>query len=506
MMTNIYVCGAKVLIWLGHADLVRVTAALNLVCQLAGNGIREGVSFQDSDSQDAAKSPLSNTTDNQPYYRLFNADRCQPMIITPDEIFDPLSELPKGILKLLCPLFEAPWFQRVWVIQEYIMSMAAEVFWGNASFRFDLLGKAATRVLSDYYPLFAHYEASKGLYSCYDIYEMRQDLGKTNTFYQTLMLSKDRQATDPRDKIFALVGLPYTDWYSEVFFPSAPDYNLSISDVYHITAKRLLVERNEVDLLSYVRHDPQVHETWASWVPDWTCSREGQTCTDKKVSGYMPAVVSVPDCTICDAERHTISIRGIVVDTVHTLAADIFDKKPSIKGYGFTKLSRLRKGWLHAMNAFINHCQPFFPDTTLAKSLTAGQGLHLNPLQDPEEEKHFMAEYHTFVQYTQQRAESYLDYSESTNTFVNLVCNAVKRRRFFVTEDGMLGHGPSTTEEGDVVAVLFGGSAPYVLRPVRDGRHWRLVGECYVHDVMDGQAVEMWRDSDEPATTDFHLF
>jgi hypothetical protein len=505
MMAKIYVCGTKVLIWLGHADVVRVTAALNVLCQLAGNELAGSLLSLGPDTQDVANLPFSDAADHQLCYRLFNDERSHSVLLKPDEVFGPYSKHPRDLLKLLCPLFEAPWFQRVWVIQEYIMSASAEVFWGNASFRFDLLGKAATRILTDYQPLFAHYEASKGLDNCYDIYAMRQDLGKTNTFYQTLMLSKDRQATDPRDKIFALIGLPYTDRYSEVFFPSAPDYNLSISEVYHLTAKRLLVERNEVDLLAYVQHDPQVHETWASWVPDWTCARAGQTRTmgtDKKVSGYIHAVVSAPDY---DTERHVISIRGIVVDTVHTLAADIFDRKPSIKGYGFRKLSRLRRGWLHAMNAFINYYQPFFPDTTLAKSLTAGQGLNLNPLQNPEDEQYFMAEYHTFVQYTQERAESYLDYSESTNTFVNLVSNAVARRRFFVTEKGMLGLGPRTMEEGDVIAVLFGGSVPFVLRPVEEGRYWRLVGDCYVHDIIDGQAVEMWRDRDG-LTTDFHLF
>jgi hypothetical protein len=505
MMARIYVCGVKVLIWLGHADVVPVTAALGVLCQLAGNETAGSLPSLGPDTQDATNPPLSDAADNQPYYRLFNNERSHSVLLTPDEVFNPCSKHSRGLLKLLCPLFEAPWFQRVWVIQEYIMSASAEVFWGNASFRFDILGQAATRILTDYQPLFAHYEASKGLDNCYNIYAMRQDLGKTKTFYQTLMLSKDRQATDPRDRIFALVGLPYNDQFSEGFFPSAPDYNLSISEVYHLTAKRLLVERDEVDLLAYVQHDPQVHETWASWVPDWTCARAGQTCTmgtDKKVSGYIPAVVSAPDCSM---ERHVVSIRGITVDTVHTLAADIFDRKPSIKGYGFRKLSRLRRGWLHAMNAFINHYQTFFPDTTLAKSLTAGQGLNLNPLQDLADEKYFMAEYNTFVQYTQDRAESYVDYSEGTNTFVNLVCNAVAGRRFFVTEQGMLGLGPRTMKEGDIIAVLFGGSVPFVLRPVKEGRHWRLVGDCYVHDIMDGQAVEIWRDSDR-LTKDFHLF
>jgi hypothetical protein len=506
MMADIYICGAKVLIWLGHAELMHVAAALNLVCQLAGDEIAKVAPSQAPDSQEIAISLLSNTSEDQPSYRYFNHKRTHSVMFTPERMFDPRSEPPGGLFKLLCPLFEAPWFQRVWVIQEYVLSMSAEVFWGDLSFSFDLLGKAATRVLEKYWTLFAHHDASRGLHKCHEIYHMRQGLGETFTFYETLIMSKNRHATDPRDKIFALVGLPYKDRYSEGFLPSAPDYNLSIAEVYHVTAKRLLLERNEVDLLAYVQHDPQVHETWASWVPDWTCTQEGPSGgPDQRVGGYVSAFVTIPDCGICDAERHVISIRGIVVDTVHTLAADIFDRKPSVKGYGFPRLTRLRRGWLRALNAFINYYQPLFPEVTLAKSLIGGQSLHLNLVQDAGHEKEMMDAYHTFVQYTQARAESWRDYSETTNTFVNMVSSTVARRRFFVTERGMLGLGPQRVREGDVVVVLFGGSTPFLLRPVKDGWHWRLVGMCYVHDVMEGQAADWWRESGEPYS-DFHIF
>jgi len=53
--------------------------------------------------------------------------------------------------------------------------------------------------------------------------------------------------------------------------------------------------------------------------------------------------------------------------------------------------------------------------------------------------------------------------------------------------------GPEAAREGDVVAVLFGGIVPFVLRPfeVPEGRKcWKLVGECFVPGLMQGEAVE----------------
>lgn len=40
--------------------------------------------------------------------------------------------------------------------------------------------------------------------------------------------------------------------------------------------------------------------------------------------------------------------------------------------------------------------------------------------------------------------------------------------------------------EGDCITVLTGGRTPFLLRPV--GGQYRLVGHCYVHGIMDGEA------------------
>jgi hypothetical protein len=63
--------------------------------------------------------------------------------------------------------------------------------------------------------------------------------------------------------------------------------------------------------------------------------------------------------------------------------------------------------------------------------------------------------------------------------------------RFLVTEDKFLGLGNTMMLPGDMVYVLAGGSHPFVLRPEVDHpHHFRLVGECYLHGIMDGQACK----------------
>jgi hypothetical protein len=61
-------------------------------------------------------------------------------------------------------------------------------------------------------------------------------------------------------------------------------------------------------------------------------------------------------------------------------------------------------------------------------------------------------------------------------------------RRMFKTHDGRLGLAPPRAEAGDSICVFLGGDVPYILRDVNAGI-WEFIGECYLHEMMDGQAL-----------------
>ena len=66
----------------------------------------------------------------------------------------------------------------------------------------------------------------------------------------------------------------------------------------------------------------------------------------------------------------------------------------------------------------------------------------------------------------------------------DMVCH---NRRLFLTASGHLGLGPEALRADDVVCVLGGAVMPYILR--RGVGYFRLVGECYVDGIMDGEVV-----------------
>ena len=83
--------------------------------------------------------------------------------------------------------------------------------------------------------------------------------------------------------------------------------------------------------------------------------------------------------------------------------------------------------------------------------------------------------------------------------YARLLSYFTRNRLAFGTSRGwLLGLGPPKAQVGDVVAVLHGAPTPFLLRPhktkdVPDGtmQTWRLVGDCYVHGIMNGEGMDM---------------
>ena len=52
-----------------------------------------------------------------------------------------------------------------------------------------------------------------------------------------------------------------------------------------------------------------------------------------------------------------------------------------------------------------------------------------------------------------------------------------------------MGRVPHGSAVGDIICILLGGNVPFVIRECSEGR-FRLIGECYIHGIMDGDAME----------------
>ena len=62
---------------------------------------------------------------------------------------------------------------------------------------------------------------------------------------------------------------------------------------------------------------------------------------------------------------------------------------------------------------------------------------------------------------------------------------------FMITTNGYMGFCPSYAKVGDRICILFGGRRPYIIRQEPDVL--RFIGQCYVHGLMDGEAMGIAR-------------
>jgi hypothetical protein len=85
-----------------------------------------------------------------------------------------------------------------------------------------------------------------------------------------------------------------------------------------------------------------------------------------------------------------------------------------------------------------------------------------------------------------------VSYEKQAASYIAALQDTLHGWRFVVTKNGYIGVVPNMTEVGDVIAILKGGSVPFVLKrsEKRDGA-FRLVGECYVHCLMNGEGLSL---------------
>jgi hypothetical protein len=89
-----------------------------------------------------------------------------------------------------------------------------------------------------------------------------------------------RQATDPRDKVFAMVGL--VDDINHSLFPFCINYNLSVEEIYINLVKYTVNLSNRLDILIEVRSSQKTRSKFSlpTWCPNWDLGHENNPLWD----------------------------------------------------------------------------------------------------------------------------------------------------------------------------------------------------------------------------------
>jgi hypothetical protein len=188
------------------------------------------------------------------------------------QIEDSIRETPReGFLlslaqkQALLGLFRRPWFSRVWILQEVfkcpfgkavIVCGDTWVDWSTVMYLKPVIDDIRDKAIFKHWhePIPWPYVL---ILQSYSSFSARKSL------YNFLLETRDFGATDPRDKLFALLPLLEDACYEG----PVVDYALSSAQVYINVAEYLL--QDGLQFLSLAQGPPTVRSL-PSWVPDWS--------------------------------------------------------------------------------------------------------------------------------------------------------------------------------------------------------------------------------------------
>lgn len=379
--------------------------------------------------------------------------------------------------------FQRQWWQRIWVIQEVAVAKQVEIICGKKSLRWNVLetGLSALHICEA-----PEGEVFRGFGFGITMVRMRTEY--TNlTLLAILDKVKAHDASDPKDKVYGILALTKLDWIT-------PDYSMSVSHVYKSLVQTLITETGNLDVLGYA--NPWRAE-YPSWVPDWS-ERAAQSYNNQSsvISRYGKSIYSAARDRRVRArfsdDLQILTLKGICCGSVETIYLPKLGFE-DLEDYQSLPQTKIMKLWeAAALEIPAGGCpyadrggsQEAFWRTLIADADWNGHRA------GPEEYKCFMewTDRAGASEASEKKATQLRITKESMDRFMRSVYDSLTGRTLFLTSRGHIGLAPRCAEPGDLICVLFGGAAPFVLR--KQGSNYILIGECFCHGLMDGEVIQ----------------
>lgn len=396
----------------------------------------------------------------------------------------------------LAKFYRRPWFSRVWVLQETAVSpLSPEVRAGKKLLLWDACESARNFVESQVKnindPVSAMVRNSlKATVAA--IHNVRRDLSPTDPMSSLEMLLKRTMtfyATDPRDKVFALLGLAHDSDRVEI----VPDYSKSLEQVYAEIAV-YLISKN-INMIYFNTNSP--NQDHPSWVPDWSwLNRRWPLWTP----GFYKAAGSTTQAGRFSEDLSTFTVPALLIDRVNVTdesvprGADPIEYNESHLSLIIANIESLLRKAINEdpSNAEIAKLNPEESDALWRTLIINKEHTTLTcPAPDTYGDMFNVFRGHSKVPATfqpdlpteEERKQKFVRPYEENMQWT------MSDQRFFITRDGRIGVGPRLLQEADLIVVFWGADMPCVLRE-KGGGHAHFLGPVYLHGVMDGEAFK----------------
>lgn len=493
-MSDIYSTAKVVHVWLGEGDVATWTALrvvrdlYNIdhhICQGGAacrcHGTRHALDFREFQALHHGTIPWGPTEIQRAVFSAHTKDDIRSELA---KVAGTLGISALGFANFMSHVFSNPWFRRVWVLQEALLARETLVHCGEERVPWKELVQTSDRLARS--PPAIHSVPHITMPSVWSV--LRQDDGGQVVELELLdlfMHGLEMRATDPRDKLFALLSLAKgTRKGTNVPVAIRSSYEKPPEQVFADFTVWWIREHRSLSILSRVHSHRD--RTWQrlrsslsakarlelSW-PTWAIGYEGQAKCGRMTLDvqfdFRAAAESVPDKRLLDqalANPHDLSLRlkGFELTTIRRLL------RPELERLQNIKEPRLFQVFEALFDAWGRHARTW-------NSKFKG----LDWVEPPSKSSATMSDHaRTHANWERQQPQDRLP------TCID--------QFLFEAENGSIGMCPWTAEPGDVIVILHGGNVPYLLRPaatnIASGPEGELlfhfIGECFVVSAMDG--------------------
>ncbi|KAH7402615.1 heterokaryon incompatibility protein-domain-containing protein [Pyrenochaeta sp. MPI-SDFR-AT-0127] len=391
-------------------------------------------------------------------------------------------------------LFAKRWVSRVWVIQEVALAQKVVMITGNVACHLDseLLCRIRGRAR-------AHGLHTPGPLAWDPIVN-----ASTRDLLSMLHISRNCFSSDPRDKVYGLLGLTGERLQSLI----KVDYSQSVEEVLTRAAAAIITCREDLDILAYAalsslgtRH---MEGRLPTWVPDWTEHREDTTVRPQfqsaemgpwrslaKLSGlrrtYMTKwdeVVYIPSVwNITSSSRSYLTVRAHCIGTIDGISRQV---------------DSLSEGQLSSWPS------PHMFSHQLAMLLDR----KIDPPFWPPEFRWLLASSKAQEASFQGESEKRLSAPDILSSFARTDLTS------FCTELNRLGKNKklfragylpaiasACFQEGDTVWAVDGCTVPLILRTLED-RKYAILGDCY---LLGLRQLDCWAETGTANSKEWHF-
>ncbi|KAL5313099.1 hypothetical protein ACEPPN_019526 [Leptodophora sp. 'Broadleaf-Isolate-01'] len=466
---------------------------------------------------------FSRMLESDPAYALRSHELWKSMQI-------PRDQAGQDAWRSILALWKSPWFSRAWILQEVVLAKNILVFYGQSVTNLDDLTQFWSLVEErDVPPLLKFgstaelqvlvrgsnqlgtikrlrerkYAKSQPQSSELPKSEGKKDLGQ-NSLLEHLILSRGNGATDSRDKVYSLLGMA-EDLEDSGIYPCYDNAN-SAAKVYQKVSELYISRGHTIGILHHSGL-PQRIEGLPTWIPDWSF----RSRFPFKTSLYNCSGTTIPRTSL-DPGTPIITIRVAFLDTfmVPTLKCNfrsiestgyLIQAGPGLTPPPQTTSDEHMRRQIHLCADLTSNnllTSPYFTgedlDEALWRTLTANRGwAGENPTDiDRSSYEAFVRSYPS--RHDAENADQRIDNSELRQEswpFEKAMQDVHRGRQFGITACGYMGLFPNDTKTSDSLVMILGAKMPFVLRKV-DVNEYLMIGDCYIHGVMEGEWIHSW--------------